>query len=85
MWRPLLCLYNIGNNQTVELRRYIQAVQDSLDNRARMNLLPRRPDDVRNTYAGVADLVRDVGYKPDIPIDVRLANFVDWSRSYFKV
>jgi UDP-glucuronate 4-epimerase len=50
-----------------------------------MNLLPLQPGDVPDTYADVTDLVRDTGYKPDTPIEVGLANFVVWYRSYFKV
>jgi UDP-glucuronate 4-epimerase len=78
-------LYNIGNNQPVELRRYIEVLEDCLGKKAQMNLLPLQPGDVPDTYADVADLVRDVGYKPDTPIEVGLANFVAWYRSYFKV
>jgi len=78
-------LYNIGNNQPVELRRYIEVLQDCLGTKAQMNLLPLQPGDVPDTYADVTDLVRDTGYKPDTPIEVGLANFVAWYRDYFKV
>jgi len=78
-------LYNIGNNQPVELRRYIEVLEDCLGKKAQMNLLPLQPGDVPDTYADVSDLVRDTGYKPDIPIEVGLANFVAWYRQYFKV
>ena len=78
-------LYNIGNNQPVELRRYIEVLEGCLGKKAQMNLLPLQPGDVPDTYADVTDLVRDTGYKPDTPIEVGLANFVVWYRSYFKV
>jgi UDP-glucuronate 4-epimerase len=78
-------LYNIGNNQPVELRRYIEVLETCLGKKAQMNLLPLQPGDVPDTYADVTDLVRDVGYKPDTPIEVGLANFVAWYREYFKV
>jgi UDP-glucuronate 4-epimerase len=78
-------LYNIGNNQPVELRRYIEVLEDCLGKKAQLNLLPLQPGDVPDTYADVTDLVRDTGYKPDTPIEVGLANFVAWYREYFKV
>jgi len=78
-------LYNIGNNQPVELRRYIEVLEDCLGRKAQMNLLPLQPGDVPDTYADVTDLVNDVGYKPGTPIEVGLANFVAWYRDYFKV
>ncbi len=78
-------LYNIGNNQPVELKRYIEVLEDCLGRKAQMNLLPLQPGDVPDTYADVTDLVRDVGYQPDTPIEAGLASFVSWYRSYFKV
>jgi UDP-glucuronate 4-epimerase len=78
-------LYNIGNNQPVELRRYIEVLEDCLGKKAQMNLLPLQPGDVPDTYADVTDLVRDTGYKPDTSIEVGLENFVAWYRNYFKV
>ncbi len=78
-------LYNIGNNQPVELMRYIEVLEDCLGRKAEKNLLPLQPGDVPDTYADVQDLVRDVGYKPDTPIEKGVANFVAWYREYFGV
>jgi len=78
-------LYNIGNNSPVELLRYIEVLEDCLGKKAQRNLLPLQPGDVPDTYADVSDLVRDVGYKPDTPIEQGVARFVDWYRDYYSV
>ena len=78
-------LYNIGNNQPVELMHYIEVLEDCLGRKAEKNLLPLQAGDVPGTYADVADLVRYVGYQPDTAIEEGVARFVDWYRDYFKV
>ncbi|VAW81966.1 UDP-glucose 4-epimerase [hydrothermal vent metagenome] len=78
-------LYNIGNNEPVELMHYIEVLEDCLGRKAEKNMLPLQPGDVPDTYADVQDLVRDVGYKPDMSVEQGVANFVDWYRDYYKV
>jgi len=78
-------LYNIGNNQPVELMYYIEVLEDCLGMKAEKNLLPLQPGDVPDTYADVQDLVRDVGYKPDMSVEEGVANFVAWYRDYYQV
>ncbi|MCB1762282.1 MAG: NAD-dependent epimerase [Gammaproteobacteria bacterium] len=78
-------LYNIGNNQPVELRRYIEVLEACLGKTARKNLLPLQPGDVPDTFADVQDLVRDTGYKPATAIEQGVRHFVDWYRDYYKV
>ena len=80
-WR----VYNIGNNQPVELMRYIQVIEECLGRTAEVNLLPMQPGDVPDTYADVTALTTDVGYKPDTPIEVGISRFVEWYRSYYGV
>ena len=80
-WR----VYNIGNNQPVELMRYIEVIEECLGKKAEKNLLPLQPGDVPDTYADVKALIDDVGYKPDTPIEVGVARFVEWYRSYYQV
>ncbi len=78
-------IYNIGNNNTVELLDYIRALEAKLGKKAEMNLLPLQPGDVPDTFANVDDLVRDTGFKPNTPIEVGIGKFVDWYREYYKV
>jgi UDP-glucuronate 4-epimerase len=78
-------LYNIGNNQPVELMHYIEVLEDCLGMKAEKNLLPLQPGDVPDTYADVQDLVRDVGYKPNMSVEQGVANFVAWYREYYQI
>jgi UDP-glucuronate 4-epimerase len=78
-------IYNIGNNQPVELMDFIQVLEDCLGIKAEKNLLPMQPGDVPMTYADVDDLVRDVGFRPNTPIEVGIAKFVNWYTSYYQV
>jgi len=78
-------LYNIGNNQPVELMHYIKVLEDCLGRKAEMNMLPLQPGDVPDTYAEVQDLVTDVGYKPETTVEDGIARFVEWYRGYYKV
>lgn len=78
-------LYNIGNNQPVELLRFIEIIEECLGQKAEKNLLPLQPGDVPATYANVDDLMRDVGFKPATAIETGISNFVKWYRDYYKV
>jgi UDP-glucuronate 4-epimerase len=76
-------LYNIGNHQPVELLHFIEIIEQLLGKEAQKNFLPMQPGDVPMTYADVDDLMQDVGFKPDTPIEVGLAKFVEWYREYY--
>ena len=78
-------IYNIGNNQPVELLRFIEVLEDCLGVKAQKQMLPMQPGDVPATYADIEELSRDVGFKPSTPIEVGLSRFVDWYRSYYQV
>jgi UDP-glucuronate 4-epimerase len=77
-------LYNIGNNQPVELMHYIEVLQDSLGKKAELNMLPLQPGDVPDTYADVNDLANDVGYRPNTSVEEGVAKFVQWYLDYYK-
>jgi len=77
-------LYNIGNNQPVELMRYIECIESCLGRKAQKNLLPLQPGDVPDTFADIDDLVRDVGYRPATPVEVGVERFVRWYVDYYK-
>jgi UDP-glucuronate 4-epimerase len=78
-------IYNIGNNQPIELMRFIEVLEKCLAIEAKKNLLPMQPGDVPITYADVSNLVTDVGFKPDTPLEIGVERFVDWYRSYYQV
>ncbi len=78
-------LYNIGNNQPVELLRFIEIIEECIGKEAKKNMLPLQPGDVPATYANVDDLIKDVGFKPATAIEDGIENFVKWYRDYYKV
>ena len=78
-------LYNIGNNQPVELTRYIELLEDCLGKKSERILLPLQNGDVPDTCADVEDLVRDAGYKPATPVETGIKRFVNWYRGYYAV
>ena len=78
-WR----VYNIGNNEPVELMDYIAALERALGKKADVEMLPLQPGDVPDTYADVSDLVEQFHYKPATPVEQGVANFVAWYRGYF--
>jgi len=77
-------LYNIGNNNPVELMHYIEVLEQCLGKKAEKNLLPIQAGDVPATYADVADLIRDVGFKPSTSIEQGIMKFVEWYKEYYK-
>lgn len=78
-------LYNIGSHRPIELMCYIDVLEQCLGRKAIKNLLPMQPGDVPDTYADVDALIRDVDYRPDTPIEVGVARFVEWYRDHYRV
>jgi UDP-glucuronate 4-epimerase len=76
-------IYNIGNQQPVELMRYIEVIEECLGKKAEKNLLPMQPGDVPDTWADTEDLVADVGYQPATPIETGVKRFVDWYLEFY--
>ncbi len=76
-------LYNIGNNEPVELMKYIELIEKYLGKKARKNLLPLQQGDVPDTFADVEDLVRDVGYKPATSVEEGVRRFIEWYVGYY--
>ena len=77
-------LYNIGNQQPIELMDYIGAVEKCLGKTAEKNLLPLQPGDVPDTWADTQALADDVGYQPSTPIETGVKNFVEWYLEFYK-
>jgi len=77
-------IYNIGNQQPIELMRYIEVLEECLGKKAEKNLLPLQAGDVPDTWADVEALVDDVGYRPETPIEVGVKKFVDWYLEYYQ-
>ncbi|MBJ6725941.1 NAD-dependent epimerase [Geomesophilobacter sediminis] len=78
-------IYNIGNNQPVELLRFIEVLEQALGKEAKKNLLPLQAGDVPETYADVDDLTAEVGFRPATSIEEGVGQFVAWYREYYGV
>ena len=78
-------LYNIGNNNPVELMRFIEVLEGCLGKKAERNLLPMQAGDVPATYADIDDLMKSTDFRPSTPIEVGIQRFVSWYRGYYKV
>jgi UDP-glucuronate 4-epimerase len=78
-------LYNIGNNQPVELLYFIECIEKAVGKVAIKNLLPMQAGDVENTYADVDALVADVGFQPKTPIEEGIRRFVEWYKKFYRV
>ncbi|MDY0360256.1 MAG: NAD-dependent epimerase [Desulforegulaceae bacterium] len=78
-------IYNIGNNNTVGLMEFIEAIEDELKIKAKKEFLPLQPGDVPATWADVDDLIKDTGFKPDTNVKDGVRNFINWYRDYYKV
>jgi UDP-glucuronate 4-epimerase len=78
-------IYNIGNNNPVQLMRFINALESALGKEAEKVYMDMQPGDVLRTYADVSDLERDINFKPSTSIEEGLKKFVDWYNEYYNV
>ncbi|ODA68692.1 UDP-glucose 4-epimerase [Methyloligella halotolerans] len=78
-------LYNIGNNSPVPLMDYIACIENATGKQAIKEFLPMQPGDVHTTYADIDDLQRDIGFRPDTPLEIGMARFVAWYREYYGI
>ena len=78
-------IYNIGNNNPVQLMDFIGEIEKALGKKAKKNFHPLQAGDVPATYADVTDLIKNLNYKPDTSIRTGIQNFVKWYREFFKV
>lgn len=80
-WR----VYNIGNNNPVELLDYIAALEEALGKKAVREMLPLQPGDVPDTYADVTDLAENIEYRPSTSVEIGIGQFVKWYREFYRV
>jgi len=78
-------IYNIGNNQSVKLLAFIEAIESCLGVTAKKEMLPMQLGDVAATWANVDDLIRDYDYSPNTSIKMGIDNFVDWYKKYYNL
>ena len=80
-WR----VYNIGNNNPVELLEVVRLIEESIGIKAKRELLPMQPGDVPATYADIDDLMREVDFRPATPVGEGIKRFIAWFRDYHRL
>lgn len=78
-------VYNIGNNQPVQLMKFINVLEEKIGKEANKQYMEMQPGDVLRTYADVSELERDIEFKPSTSIEDGLGKFVDWYKEYYNV
>ena len=78
-------IYNIGNNDPVELSTFIETIEQALGIQAKRNLMPMQAGDVPATFADINALEDAVGFRPSTSISVGIQNFVEWYRDYYSI
>ena len=75
-------IYNIGNNRPEELLDVVLLLEKKLGRTAVKHMMPMQPGDMIATYAEVADLERDIGFRPSTSIETGIDQFARWYRNY---
>jgi UDP-glucuronate 4-epimerase len=78
-------IYNIGNNQPVNLLDFINTLEDQLGVKANKVMTEMQPGDVTVTYADVSEMINDFDYSPSTPITKGIGEFIKWFRLYYKI
>ncbi len=76
-------VYNLGNHKSEKLLDFIGIIERELGQKARLDMKPMQPGDVKETYADIAASERDLGFKPTTPISVGLPRFIEWYKQYY--
>ncbi|XLQ11088.1 MAG: GDP-mannose 4,6-dehydratase [cyanobacterium endosymbiont of Epithemia adnata isolate EadnSB Bon19] len=82
--QPPYKIYNLGNNNPVELKEFIEAIETALNMKAVKKFLPMQPGDVVSTYADIDELVNDIGFRPMTKITQGIQQFVAWYQDFYK-
>lgn len=76
-------IYNIGNNNPVELTDFIEIIERNLGKKAIKEYMDIQPGDVPATYADIDDLIHDTGFQPSTPLEAGIKKFIEWYRNYY--
>jgi UDP-glucuronate 4-epimerase len=77
-------IYNIGNNNPVQLSEFIEEIESALGKKAKKDYMDMQPGDVPATYADIDDLIKDVNFKPATPLSEGIQKFIDWYKTYYE-
>lgn len=83
-WAPYK-VYNIGNNNPVQLGTFIETIEKHLGIVAKKEYIPMQPGDVVQTFADISDLTKETGYRPKVDIDYGIEKFIKWYKNYYLI
>ena len=78
-------LFNIGNNNPVELMEFISTIEKCIGKKAIIEFKELQKGDVVETYADVDDLMEYVAFKPSTSLETGIKNFINWYREYYNI
>lgn len=78
-------VFNIGNNNPIKLREFIAEIEHAIGRKAKIDLYPMQPGDVKATHADIRSLIEYIDYVPNTPIRIGVRNFIEWYKNYYKV
>lgn len=78
-------IYNIGNHKPIKLIDFITTLENTLNKKAKKNMLPMQDGDVKATYADISDLIRDTQYTPHTPLNIGIKAFVEWYKEFYGI
>jgi UDP-glucuronate 4-epimerase len=78
-------VYNIGNNNPVDLKDYLKIIEKTLNKKAIIKKLPMQKGDVERSHANIDNMIKDFDYSPDTSIQEGVPKFINWYRDYFKI
>lgn len=71
-------VFNLGNHQTISLNQMIQTLENTLHQKATLELLPQQPGDVPETYADITKSQMLLGYSPVVSFEEGVRRFTKW-------
>lgn len=77
-------IYNLGNNNPISLKKFINTIEDKCKKKAKVNFLPMQPGDVPITFADINNIKEDIGFNPSTDIEEGIKQFVDWYKAYYR-
>ena len=76
-------VYNLGNNKSETLMRFISLIEKALGKKAEIKFLPMQPGDVQETFADISLTTKDFAFNPKITIDEGVPRLVKWYRGFY--
>lgn len=81
--QPPFALYNIGNNRSEELMDFVHTIEEFIGCKAKINLMPLQPGDVKETIADIESTQKDLGFDPKTNMREGLKHFIEWYKEYY--